>query len=266
MKCSVLFDYQRYCISNASPGSNIRQQTQGCKTLRDGPPKECNFPDIWFPQLIRQVVKDEGRDSKSTSHGVSRCALSNNGTFIRAQYGHKDGVYKFMDVFADIKQGHIPAAGREEITTGRVYHATQREFVHSILAQGLIPRTRAYVHAFNEFGLKNIAKHKRTAVLIYDVNKLKSKGHIIRKMGNKVLAISNQINGGPIREDCLEEIADFDEQANKGQTRWKNGKWITASDEEYYMLISGWGLGPPPAQQKGSSTGSNLPAKASPVD
>jgi len=102
-----------------------------------------------------------------------RFRLSDDQTLIRASQGHS----------IEIDLGLKPAAPPDIL-----YHGTATRFLDSILAQGLLPKARQFVHlsADQETATKVGARHGKPVVLIIDARKMSESDVVFYQADNGV--------------------------------------------------------------------------------
>lgn len=120
-----------------------------------------------------------------------RYAFNDDKTLIRAVQGHStkcvDITFKEVDI---------------ESMRDKLFHGTGEKYVESILSQGLIPKSRQYVHLSDNYdtAVKVGQRHGKPVIFKINVDKLKKHGIKLYKSENNVYLAKR------VPADCLERI------------------------------------------------------------
>ena len=139
------------------------------------------FDDFTMKDLEEIVSKDN----------KGRYAFNDDKTLIRAVQGHSVKC-------VDIKFNEVDA----ESMRGKLFHGTGEKYVESILSQGLIPKSRQYVHLSDNYAtaVKVGQRHGKPVVFKINIDNLKKHGIKLYKSENNVYLAK------AVPADCLEKM------------------------------------------------------------
>lgn len=114
-----------------------------------------NKTTVFTKEMLEEIVRTDQKQ---------RYSFNEDHTQIRANQGHS------VDVDVELKQGIPPKT---------LYHGTGEKYVPSILQQGLIPKSRLYVHLSWDTGTaKNVAvRHGKPVIFRIDAESMTKDGY-----------------------------------------------------------------------------------------
>lgn len=120
-----------------------------------------------------------------------RYAFNDDKTKIRAVQGHSTKC-------VDIKFNEVNAESMRD----RLFHGTGEKYVESIMSEGLIPKSRQYVHLSDNYdtAIKVGQRHGKPVVFKINIDKLKKHGIKLYKSENNVYLAKE------VPADCLEKM------------------------------------------------------------
>lgn len=120
-----------------------------------------------------------------------RYAFNDDKTLIRAVQGHSVKC-------VDIKFNEVDAESMRD----KLFHGTGEKYVESILSQGLIPKSRQYVHLSDNYdtAVKVGQRHGKPVVFKINIDNLKKHGIKLYKSENNVYLAK------AVPADCLEKM------------------------------------------------------------
>ena len=120
-----------------------------------------------------------------------RYAFNDDKTKIRAVQGHSTK-------YVDIKFNEVNVESMRD----KLFHGTGEKYVESIMSEGLIPKSRQYVHLSDNYDTAiNVGqRHGKPVVFKINIDKLKKHGIKLYKSENKVYLAKE------VPADCLEKM------------------------------------------------------------
>ncbi|MBR1374455.1 MAG: RNA 2'-phosphotransferase [Cardiobacteriaceae bacterium] len=108
-----------------------------------------NFPVVINQELLEKIVATDGK---------KRYSFNENRSLIRANQGHSLAV--------DVQL-------KKEIPPSILYHGTAEKYENSISKQGLIPKSRLYVHLSKDVATAQTVGQRHGKVIIYKIDSAK---------------------------------------------------------------------------------------------
>ena len=146
------------------------------------------------PEVIGITLDEHGwADVEALIEGVSRTHDLDREILERIVAEDEKGRYSFNEDHTKIRanQGHsVPVdVELEELVPPEVlFHGTGEKYVGSIDRQGLIPKTRLYVHLSDDYGtaVKVGQRHGRPVVYTVDSKRMQEDGYVFYRSVNGV--------------------------------------------------------------------------------